>query len=216
MMFSIRYPYERQLLIWLARQSRNFVDVGAFYGWYSGCVLSANPNISVVAFEPNLDSYKVLRKAIGSKATIFRMVVGDFDGRTAFYEASRPEVSSLDRNWFTSYSNVHAKSFKEVVVQSVELDSLFDFIDILKIDTEGSEYRVLCGARELIESGRIKYILLERQENQRRILHTLTNYYDMFVINKSLRRFVENEIDSTSLKDMMREPNLLLVRKCRN
>ncbi len=77
-----------------------------------------------------------------------------------------------------SNGSAHATLFKDIieefyknksvsyVVQIEKIDNIFakeriDFIDLLKIDTEGNELNVLLGAKKAIESNRIGMIQFE-------------------------------------------------------
>ena len=60
------------------------------------------------------------------------------------------------------------------VVQSEKIDNLFDLnsrIDVLKIDTEGADFLVLCGAERLLKNKLIKNIFFEMNKPRMKLLN---------------------------------------------
>jgi FkbM family methyltransferase len=127
-----------------ARAGDTIVDVGAFIGLYSVAVARrVGSQGKVVAFEPDtanfaaLESHSRLNGVIN--AELVQAAVGNQDGVIAF-EPGRASESRVS----------HCRT--DYVVPCVQLDTVFDRrrIDVLKIDVEGSEEAVLCGAARLL------------------------------------------------------------------
>jgi FkbM family methyltransferase len=133
------------------------VDVGANIGWFS--LVAAKRARQVHAFEPEPMSYGLLQKSIAANGfdniLAHPFCVSDHDGVETLY-------ISDSRNKGT-HSIVRKTAPKGIQVSSVTLDTLFptERIDLLKLDVEGAESKVLDGAQRLIEERRIGQIIME-------------------------------------------------------
>jgi FkbM family methyltransferase len=148
-----------------------FVDVGGHIGNYTQWLLDQYPDANVHVFEPHPYSFA-------------RLANRDWSGRvvchnSALSRAPGAPVALFDRDDGTG--SHHATLYPEVIDEiyhrsptriMVEVDSLDHVaaaegiarIDLLKIDTEGHELAVLCGARRLLSEGRIGLIHFEFNE----------------------------------------------------
>ena len=130
------------------------VDVGANIGWYT--LRAARRAKKVYAFEPEPTNYELLQKAVRangfSNVELEKLIVGDTDGETDLF-------LSIDAG---RHSTVR-KSGRKITVKCTTLDSFLptQTIDVLKVDVEGAESRVLAGADEGIKGGRIRNIIME-------------------------------------------------------
>ena len=122
-------------------------DVGAFIGLYSIALARRVGSAGrVIAFEPDATNYSILKEhaRLNGVRTVLepvRAVVGTLDGRIAF-ESNGIESHAVD-----------APTDKSTFVPAVSLDCALDgkHLDILKIDVEGFEEKVLQGAKELLQ-----------------------------------------------------------------
>lgn len=141
-----------------------FIDVGAHLGQYP--LLLWRNFRRIIALEPHPDNYKVLEENIsreGISNVIFlkeaasdsdgmaMLYVGDFDGHTLEEERHRGLPQHDGKGFLV----------KTVTIDTLVRESKYDSIDLLKIDAEGSESRVLSGARESIKARKIKNIEVE-------------------------------------------------------
>ena len=131
-----------------ARPGDTVVDVGAFIGLYSlALARRVGSEGQVVAFEPDTANFAVLRSHCrlngATNIELIEAAVSNQDGVIAF-DSGRASESRVSRGR-TDY-----------VVRCVQLDTVFDrrSIDLLKIDVEGSEEAVLCGAARLLRDPR--------------------------------------------------------------
>ncbi|MGC8924337.1 MAG: FkbM family methyltransferase [Candidatus Micrarchaeia archaeon] len=118
------------------------VDIGANVGFYSiwaGCNYK-NPRINV---DENHMNIKIYKKAVGGKA-----------GKDTIYLSYASGLSSL-----TQRSDYDSEEVEVITLKDVFEQNNLKKIDILKIDTEGSEYNILSKAEQLL--GKIHNILLE-------------------------------------------------------
>jgi FkbM family methyltransferase len=151
------------LLTRLARRGGTFFDVGANIGLITFSVGARRPDLSIHAFEPDPTNASRWRRnlAINPRVTarLEEVAVG---------EAMHNAV--LNRGNESGWSFI-ADSGPEfgVEVQVISLDAYaaawnIDQIDILKVDVEGYEARVLEGAASLLTTRKIAFIVCELDE----------------------------------------------------
>lgn len=149
----------------LLRRGMTFVDVGANIGYYSA--LGAHlvgPTGRVIAFEPNPSAFESLRFWIEvnsvSHAECFQTAMTNEPGKLTLYV---PPPSEHHNNANLISGSEGATS---VIIPAQTLDSTLDRlavdkVDLMKIDVEGYELRVVQGAERSIRAGRIRAILAE-------------------------------------------------------
>ena len=146
-----------------------FCDVGAHYGYFS--LLAATlvgPHGKVVACEPAPDTFLVLQANTDADPTVeaLNVAVSDIPERLTFFQFP---------NLYSEYNTLHPEQFAgedwfarqqpvEVEVVGRPLDDLWPRgtppPDIVKVDVEGAEDRVIRGMSTLL-SGRAPAIILE-------------------------------------------------------
>lgn len=138
-------------------------DVGANVGDFTAAVLRENPQIFVHSFEPTRAAFAVLgMRSFGSNVKLNQMALSDTPGEAVmhlFGDASG--INSLERR--------EGLSVLQDRQERVVLDTLDRYcdqrgiaaIDLLKIDVEGHELRVLRGATRMLTEARVKRIQFE-------------------------------------------------------
>lgn len=144
-----------------------FIDIGAHLGQYP--ILLWRNFRKIVAIEPYPDNFKSLRSnldkeelsgviclqmAISDNIGIETLYVGDFDGHTL----EEKRYKSLPRHNNNKIS-VHTTTIDELIMGLRE--GSLGRVELVKIDVEGSEARVLSGARESLKAGLIENIVVE-------------------------------------------------------
>lgn len=129
-----------------------FFDVGACLGYYSllGLRLVGGGG-HVHAFEPSAPLISLLRRNLNGKpnALVIDKALSDVPGSTEFFVAPLPFIgtSSLRHDWQERKTNI-------ITVETIRLDdycySNRVFPDMIKLDVEGVEDRVLKGAERLL------------------------------------------------------------------
>ncbi|MBM3456272.1 MAG: FkbM family methyltransferase [Bacteroidetes bacterium] len=125
------------------------IDVGCNKGEFTKAVFDVNPSTKVIAFDLHKDLSKILNSKFSDKNFTFENIaLSDFSGR-----ASIMRNSNNDRKAYLS------KFMSKNTDDSVQVTTLDIFtksftnksIQILKIDTEGNDYKVLVGAKKTLK-----------------------------------------------------------------
>ena len=160
---DMEFNGEIEFLKVAAPDVKSFMDVGANVGEWTDQLLSyAGSDIEGFLYEPSKSAMEKLEARFGrdSRLVLSPAALGDDCGMATFHEepAAGQTASLLE--------GVSIDSAKEVTVPLTTLDNEFDkrgisFIDILKIDAEGYDGRILKGAKTLISQHRFGIIQFE-------------------------------------------------------
>ncbi len=183
-------------------------DVGAHHGESALLYNSLFNNGNIFSFEPFKESYKVLCNKVNKYDNIFtfNLALGNTIGNVNFHSNRFSATNSIlpthpdaSQSWGNSLETI-----KEVKVEISTIDNFIERndikkIDILKIDTQGTEYDVIEGALQSIQQNKIRLIYLEIitkhiYQNQRffdEILYLLrVNGFELFnIYNLSRSKF---------------------------
>lgn len=133
-----------------------FFDIGSNYGYYSLLVFALSENAKIFSFEPDPGALSFLRRNKRENIEIIPKAVGEKDGRVNFYSNSAEfsDISTTDIKNFEDFPLYIP--YKEIVVDMVRLDSFCKTKnvkpDLIKIDVEGGEARVLKSMSNLLDS----------------------------------------------------------------
>lgn len=154
-----------------------YIDVGAHTGLFTLAALASNQKNFLISFEPfPLNFYRMitnirLNQFLPERFALFNKPVSDQNKNIKF------EVSSP---W--SYLSKGGKiSSKGIDMTTLKLDDIKfnnDHLDIkgIKIDTEGEDFMVLLGAKNVIEKYHPKIIIEARPTNIKDIVNLVKNY----------------------------------------
>ena len=151
----------------LAGSSPTAVDVGANIGFFSLALASLGFD-RVFALEPVPDTCQrllanlSLNPLLGSRIEVIQAAAGDGSGTAEIMVF--PE--SPGQNKFAIAKDCKLFNHRTIPISVVRLDDFcsergIERIDFLKIDVEGFEYQVLCGARRMLAEHKIGAVLLE-------------------------------------------------------
>ncbi len=139
---------------------RVVVDIGANFGQSAERFARLFSSSVVYTIEPAQEVFDelFLRFAGEERVNPLRYAMSDEDGVVRLHHSEHSQCSSLDSPW------KGAGSCEEVA--SRRLDTLcaeigVEKIDVLKIDTEGHDVRVLRGAESLLSAGAIDIVIVE-------------------------------------------------------
>lgn len=142
-----------------------FVDVGASYGLYTLAIADVGRFgllKKIFAFEPDTRSFAALSKSVENEkfkeiVEVSNMLVGNKKGKAKLFKS---KTSSVSNRSFSSSSET--LMFSDIVeLDSIILDdfigsrvSIEDTIFFVKIDVEGSDFRVLQGMQNILEKSK--------------------------------------------------------------
>jgi FkbM family methyltransferase len=156
----------------LNAQVNTIFDVGAHVGQTAARFATAFPRARIYSFEPDPTAFNELR-SVGNRTERVQPVnaaVSDRDGQATFFVNRFNQTSSLlkaapdaaqylvDRTGLTLASQIDVRV---VTLDRFCAEHQIERIDLLKVDAQGSELRVLNGARQMIDRVAVPVILLE-------------------------------------------------------
>lgn len=147
------------------------VDVGANVGDYSSMVLEASKNAKVFAFEPHPETFTRLTARLSSAGNFVatNAACGSAPGKLLLYDHEGSSGTGHASLLPGVIERIHGDNSNRHEVAVTTLDQFaaehnISRIDLLKIDTEGTELEVLKGAHDLLSEGRIRAIQFEFNE----------------------------------------------------
>jgi FkbM family methyltransferase len=151
------------IFINLIKKVNVFYDIGSNIGYYSLLAEMENPKINVVAFEPATGPLFYLKENVKlnhfKNIQIEDLALSEKTGRLKFFEVKNKKYTYLEHNLagegnagskttgrnFVSVE-VKTKTFNEYVIEKGERN-----IDLVKMDTEGTEHLILKHADVILE-----------------------------------------------------------------
>lgn len=184
--------FEKMLFV-----NNNVIDVGANVGPYT--LVAANkvgPGGSVIAFEPDPLCYRKLVNNVElnsfSWVTTENLALNDTEDQVSFYTRRSCE----DNQGQGSLVNYDFHS-DELLIRSTTLDNYLlmepiNSVDVIKIDTQGSEMKVLRGARTIIDKYRPN-VLLRCHEEKVNMQNDSTVDIQLFFKKQGYKLFTVNQ-----------------------
>ena len=159
---------------------RNIFDVGANTGQTVKRFSLAFPDAKIYSFEPVAATYSLLKKNTQALANVscYHEALGEQVGDTEITTYSGKD------SLLNSLKNQDPASMKKGgTVETIHVNTgdafsrknRIDYIDLLKIDTEGFELEVLKGSADLLKSSKIKAIYCEVGFNRTNKQNTYLN-----------------------------------------
>jgi len=134
---------------------RNILDIGAEKGNWTKMVRRTFPSCRFTLIEPI--AYKELSRYAGDpNITVINTIINDYNGDVGWYEKCNTG-DSIMKELTHHFSDVIPNTRK-----CVTLDTLFnnnEVFEIIKIDVQGAELKVLEGGKKLIQN--TEFIILE-------------------------------------------------------
>lgn len=153
----------------LAKQSKMFFDIGANIGYYSLVAKKFNPQIKVHGFEPlpSANKYFKINANINQfdDIQVHEVALTNFKGTARFFSNLNPRFLDEKDHLFGDNSlNSEATGNISKIEFDVKTDTLDNFvkdhlssdekIDLIKLDTEGTENLVMEGATNVLKTHR--------------------------------------------------------------
>jgi FkbM family methyltransferase len=168
------------------------VDVGANMGVHTR--LMSRRFKAVIAIEPNPNVLPILLRRVPRNVTVVRVALSNREGSTMFYMDPHPNSASSAETILPTFkynpspprkgwpsSTAHTfQGEKGVVVATTTYDAVLHgrLADLVLIDVEGAEFLVLEGMKSSISKSKVRAILLELHDVDRRreLEKTLSGY----------------------------------------
>lgn len=157
---SEHYEYT-QIFSKLIKKADVFFDVGASIGYYSVLAGKSNPNIRTHSFEPARGSAIYLEKNIKENqlslnTSLALMPLSNRCDQIAFNEVQNPKYPTTYN--LSGEHNLGTKTLTKTTIYKLNTSTIdlycqehkIDIVDLIKIDTEGSEHLILEGGLQII------------------------------------------------------------------
>lgn len=162
-------PFEVQKQLFGGAADLVIFDVGAYVGEVAATYKKLFPQSTIYCFEPFPDSFqKVNRLCRDAFIKAHQIAFSNKEGKTTFHINVDLSCNSLLPPTESDFKCYSTKSIKdgEIQVETNTLDNFcagtkLSYIDILKLDVEGTEVKVLEGASKMLSKQAIKLIYSE-------------------------------------------------------
>jgi len=127
---------------------KTIVIVGGYRCWEAKFYLEKYINSVIHIFEPVEEYFTFLQKQYGqnSRCKLYNIAISDYTGFIDFYRTSSPGTDSMYPVIENNNSGYGFKSISKIKVISQKLSNIItDDIDLLSIDVQGAEDKVLMG-----------------------------------------------------------------------
>jgi len=164
------YKYSEYFLLeqYIPKKSNIVIDCGAYIGLYSViCSKLCGDQGLVISIEPEPNSFQILRKNVRENRVnniqLFNIALLDRECEVEFFV---PKVSASGSTFYINHLQKQGIKHSKTKVKTTTLDKLIksmrlDHVDIAKIDVEGAELSVLCGAMESLQNRVINKLVIE-------------------------------------------------------
>lgn len=157
----------------IEKQNPTIFDIGAHHGESIESFNKYFNNPRIYSFEPFDESFEILslKKSKISNTKIFNLGLSNFNGKGTFYsyvDPKNPNISATnsilqlnDRKFIPSYSENQIVECEFMKLDSFVEENNISYIDLLKIDVQGAEFKVIEGANNFLKDKKIGCVLIE-------------------------------------------------------
>lgn len=135
--------------------NKQAIDIGANIGNYSKQFIKYFD--SVIAFEPNKDHNSILESI--DNLTVHNVALSDTEAQVDYYKFEMHSVNSISLPTAKWHETKYGQSPKSETVLTKCLDTFNIQPDLIKIDVEGLQHKVLQGATNTIQQHRPTMII---------------------------------------------------------
>lgn len=160
------------------------IDVGANKGQSIERFLKLK-DPKIYSFEPSEKSFKILKKKFESNkyCILNNFALGENKKEELFFEYENDELNSFNSIKNSNNMKVTKKKILVDTLDNYSKRNNFQYINLLKIDTQGYEENVLKGSINFIKQNKIDIIELEL---------ILGNYYEKFTSFYNIEKILKN------------------------
>ncbi|NVM03626.1 MAG: FkbM family methyltransferase, partial [Candidatus Helarchaeota archaeon] len=155
----INYRYDLSIFFekcGLNKNSKVIFDVGAYIGDYTKAFLKLFPKAIIWAFEPCLKTFKILKyntRKFYNRVKLFNMGLIDENAKKKLYLMNFNAANSFIplSDDFKKVCGTRETKSQEIIVKRLDdfvQEHNIKHIDIIKIDVEGVEYKLLQGGKD--------------------------------------------------------------------
>lgn len=157
----------------IEKQNPTIFDIGAHHGESIESFNKYFNNPRIYSFEPFEESFEILslKKSKISNTKIFNLGLSNFNGKGTFYsyvDPKNPNISAAnsilqlnDGKFVPSYSENQKVECEFMKLDSFVEENNISYIDLLKIDVQGAEFKVIEGANNSLKDKKIGCVLIE-------------------------------------------------------
>lgn len=195
-----------------------FIDVGANLGYYTLLASKLMPNGVIYTFEMDKSNYTLLEKNLKlnkcNNVRGYHAALSDSLGIVSYIGDSKHPNPMFS----LSVDESKAKSEKVISVQAITIDNFLEdkksIPDVIKIDVEGAEMKVIRGMQNLLEKSNLKLfveihpiqLILKFQSSANAVISMLIDRgYDVFEITNMRKPSKDNII----LRKLTQEDKLI-------
>ena len=217
-----------ELLLEDLKASKCFVDVGANLAWYTCLASKRMPNGIVYGFEMDSLNYALLQKNVSinecRNVMIYHAAVTDMPGRASYKRRSIDPRADFHLSSGAPETDAGA----EISVEAISLDDFFEDKevkpDVIKIDVEGAETKVLKGMKGIMKTQDLRLfvevhprVLPELQSSTKEVLSLLIDSgYEVFEIEGLRKHHVSRKLDRLAKDAYIPHNTMLYARKTRS
>jgi FkbM family methyltransferase len=201
-----------------AANPRIVLDVGAHHGEWSLAALDSLATATVYAIEPAPPNLRILRQRVAGRASVrvVEAALGEASGpATLHFDQRHPSTASL------AGGPAGGEELFDVVVTTGD-DLLaregIEMVDLLKIDAEGWDLKVLQGFGCALANGRIRMVQFEMSPWNAVVRVWLKDFVDIlvptgFVLGRVFPGYVERVDYGHQHEDFRHRANMIAVRE---
>lgn len=199
-------------------------DVGANQGDYSKMLSETFPAAKIFAIEPTLTAYKRLQKNLSASNVEMFNIGFSFEKSTNKIYSYKDDLGSSHSSIFKEvFTKIHhtEQPVAEMLFECTTIDEFcimanINFIDFIKIDTEGNELNILKGGARMITENKIRFIQFEFNEMNIISRVFLKDFYDILK-QYDFYRISERKLIPlgayNSINEIFKFQNILAVNK---
>ncbi len=224
------HPSEVRLARFLIKSlhaGNSFMDIGAHYGYFTLLAAELVGHSGMVrSFEPASDSFNILSRNVADRKniTVFPVAVSDGVVNVAFYEFEnmQSEYNSMEIGQFESEGWFKRKVPRKVSVPATTIDMVTEETgfrpDIIKVDVEGAEDKVVMGGQGFLQS-RAPVIILEylavtrhNKAHQKAVALLRSWGYVAHIINKAGEVIPVSDIENNLKINGLNSDNIVFLK----
>lgn len=189
------------------------IDIGANIGYYT---LMAAARVGekgkVYSFEPSSSTFRILKENINinnfKNVRLIKMAFSDRTGKVKLYQADKTNIGAtsigIPKNFSGTFEEVKCIGLDEFI-QKEEIKR----VDVIKIDVEGAEVKVLNGMKKLLSTQNPKVLIEIKEEMLNQLGYHKEDVYNFF----KNYRYIAYDIKNSKIIKTPTEGDLILFYK---